>query len=100
MKLILTLQDKLQNAATKMQISRLVNSKLSKYSENIRKITINVKDIHQDQATSMKQCNIELLLPGLPSMQIKAKGKDLLQATKRALQYSQQQLAHKYQLGH
>ena len=100
MKLILTLQDKLQNAATKMQISRLVNSKLAKYSDNIRKITISVKDIPQDKQSAMKQCSIELLLPGLPSMQIKAKGKDLIQATKRALQYSQQQLAHKYQLGH
>jgi hypothetical protein len=77
-----------------------VHCNLEQYSQNIRKITINIKDINQGKQPLMKQCNIELLIPGLPSMLIKAKGKDLIQATKRALQYSQQQLAHKYQIGH
>lgn len=98
MKLVLTLQNKVMTAATKIQLSKLVTKQLSKYKNNIRKIKIQVSDEQTQNLEPVKTCHIELVLPGLPSIQVKAKGKSLLQAIKRALTYSQQQLKHKYAL--
>ncbi|KAF7764737.1 hypothetical protein PCIT_b0792 [Pseudoalteromonas citrea] len=98
MKLKLTIKNKVMNAATRIKLSKLVSTYLTKYETNIRKVDVQVSDITHAQHTGLKLCHINLSLPGLPDVSVKAKGKDLLQALKRALNNSQLVLDQKYKL--
>ncbi|MBE0370206.1 MULTISPECIES: hypothetical protein [Pseudoalteromonas] len=98
MKLKLTVKDKVMNAAMRIKLSKLVSGQLIRYKANIRKIDIQVSDIRHARHGALKLCHISLVMPGLPDISVKAKGKDLLQALMRALHNSQLVLAQKYKL--
>lgn len=80
----------------RVRLSKLIAAQLNKYALNIRTVELHIDDIESRQHGIMKQCRINLLLPGLPDIRLKAKGNNMLQAIKRALQNSQTLLAQKY----
>lgn len=82
--------------ASKVAFSKAVNSALSTYATNIRKINVRVEKLVDKRAGKLTQCQIELQLPGLPTLTVKTKGKTLLQALNRALNNSKQILKQKY----
>jgi hypothetical protein len=45
----------------------------------------------------LQQCKINILLPGLPSINVNTKGRSMLQAIKRALKSLQHIIVNKYQ---
>lgn len=98
MKLKLTVKNKVMNSATRVNLSKLVSAQLTRYKSNIRKVDIQVSEIMHSQHGVLKQCQINLVLPGLPDIFVKAKGKNLLQALKRALNNSKIVLEQKYRL--
>ena len=96
MKLKLTIKNKLIQSGITASLAKLVNTKLGKYALHIRKVDIQVDDIPSRQHGPLKECNISMLLPGLPSIMVKAKGKNMLHAIQRALKSVQHVLIHKY----
>ncbi|RXF02016.1 hypothetical protein D9603_12035 [Pseudoalteromonas sp. PS5] len=81
-------------ASNKVAFMKLINSALHSYTKNIRKV--NVKVEKQGHTGNFTLCHVELLLPGLPTLKVKAKGKTLLQALTRALQNSKKILKENY----
>ncbi|NOU50404.1 hypothetical protein HG263_07595 [Pseudoalteromonas sp. JBTF-M23] len=100
MKLKLSIKDKTVTALMKVKLSKLVTAQLHKYALNIRSVELHIDDIESREHGVLKQCRIHLHLPGLPSIRLKAKGNNMLQAIKRALHNSQTLLAQKYALTH
>jgi hypothetical protein len=98
MKLKLTVKNKVLNTAMRIKLSKLISAQLIKYDANIRKVDVQVSNIPHAQHAHLQLCQIRLSLPGLPDVSVKAKGKDLLQALKRALNSSQLILTQKYSL--
>ncbi|CAM4128431.1 hypothetical protein [Pseudoalteromonas byunsanensis] len=100
MKLKLSIKDKTVTAAMKVQLSKLVMKQLQKYALNIRAVELHIDDVVSRQNGLIKQCRLNLQLPGLPSIVLKAKGNNMLQAIKRALHNGQKILAQKYAIAH
>ncbi|WP_339691811.1 hypothetical protein [uncultured Pseudoalteromonas sp.] len=98
MKLKLTVKNKTINSSEKMSILKLVKSQLAKHALNIRKVDIQINDLLNERLGTLQQCKINILLPGLPSINVNTKGRNMLQAIKRALKRLQQILVSKYQL--
>ncbi|WP_105169477.1 hypothetical protein [Pseudoalteromonas sp. T1lg23B] len=100
MKLKLSIKDKTVTAAMKVKLSKLVTMQLQKYALNIRTVELHIDDVMSRQHGLIKQCRLNLQLPGLPSIMLKAKGNNMLQAIKRALHNCQKILAQKYAIAH
>ncbi|WP_417669021.1 hypothetical protein [Pseudoalteromonas tetraodonis] len=97
MKLKLTVKNKIINASEKMSLLKLIKSQLAKHALNIRKVEIQINDLSNERHGTLQQCKINILLPGLPSINVNTKGRSMLQAIKRALKSLQQILVNKYQ---
>ena len=98
MKLKLTIKNKLIQSGMKVSLAKLLNNTLAKYALHIRKVDIRVDDISTRQHGILKECSINMMLPGLPSVMVKRKGKNILHAIQRALASLQDVLIHKYKV--
>ncbi|TGE76658.1 hypothetical protein C7Y70_19035 [Pseudoalteromonas sp. KS88] len=98
MKLKLTVKNNLIQSGMKASLSKLVKSNLGKYALHIRKVDIRVDDVSTQQHGTLQECSINMLLPGLPSVVVKRKGKNILHAIQRALTSLQDVLMHKYKV--
>ncbi|WP_090495004.1 hypothetical protein [Pseudoalteromonas sp. DSM 26666] len=97
MKLKLTVKNKIINASEKMSLLKLIKSQLAKHALNIRKVEIQINDFSSERHGTLQQCKINILLPGLPSINVNTKGRSMLQAIKRALKSLQHIIVNKYQ---
>ena len=97
MKLKLIIKDRLIHSGMKASLAKLLNNTLAKYALHIRKVDIHVDDIPTSQHGPLKECKINMLLPGLPNIVVKAKGKNIVHAIQRALKSLQHVLLQKYQ---
>ncbi|KZN34272.1 hypothetical protein N480_21960 [Pseudoalteromonas luteoviolacea S2607] len=95
MKLNLRMTGKILGASAKSKATKLIASKFAKYVKNIRKVKVHIDDVPSKLHGTLTQCSIEVLLPGLPSIVVKAKGKDFAQAIKRAVTNSETVLTQK-----
>ena len=93
----LTVKNKIINASEKMSLLKLIKSQLAKHALNIRKVEIQINDLSSERHGTLQQCKINILLPGLPSINVNTKGRSMLQAIKRALKSLQHILVNKYQ---
>lgn len=97
MKLKLTIKNKLVQSGIKASLSKLVKNKTAKYALHVRKVDIHVDDVPSTLHGTFKECKINMLLPGLPTVVVKARGKNILHAIQRALKSLQHVLVQKYQ---
>ncbi|MEI5637891.1 MULTISPECIES: hypothetical protein [unclassified Pseudoalteromonas] len=95
MKLNLVSQNTTLSADNKVAFTKAVKSRLKSYADNIRKVNVRLDEL-SSKSGNMTLCKVEVLLPGLPTLIVKAKGKTVLQALSRALKNSQQILAQSY----
>ncbi|MEJ6472804.1 hypothetical protein [Pseudoalteromonas piscicida] len=96
MKLNLIGVDEPIGAASKVAFVKAINAALHRYTQNIRKINVRIEKQKSKQTDKFTLCHLELLLPGLPTLTVKAKGKTLIQALNRALHNSKQILKQNY----
>ncbi|ASD69433.1 hypothetical protein B1L02_21365 [Pseudoalteromonas piscicida] len=82
--------------SSKVTFAKAINEALYGYANNIRKINVRIEKQVDKQAGRLTLCQVELLLPGLPTLKVKAKGKTLLQALNRALSNCKQILKQNY----
>ncbi|KZN59238.1 hypothetical protein N473_03515 [Pseudoalteromonas luteoviolacea CPMOR-1] len=95
MKLNLRMTGKAIGSAAKAKASKIVSDQLLKYVANIRKVKVHIDEVPSKLHGTLTQCSIEVLLPGLPSISVKAKGKNLVQAISRAVSNSETVLTQK-----
>ncbi|ESP94290.1 hypothetical protein [Pseudoalteromonas luteoviolacea] len=95
MKLNLRMTGKALGSVAKAKISKMISTQLAKYVTNIRKVKVHIDDVPSKLHGTLTQCSIEVLLPGLPSISVKAKGKNLAQAISRAVSNSETVLTQK-----
>lgn len=82
--------------SSKVVFTKAINAALSGYTNNIRKINVRIEKQVDKQVGRLTLCQVELLLPGLPTLKVKTKGKTLLQALNRALRNCKQILKQNY----
>ncbi len=82
--------------SSKVVFTKAINAALSGYTNNIRKINVRIEKQVDKQVGRLTLCQVELLLPGLPTLKVKTKGKTLLQALNRALSNCKQILKQNY----
>ncbi|KAF7781363.1 hypothetical protein PRUB_b0555 [Pseudoalteromonas rubra] len=82
--------------ATKSQLAKLATNKFMRYAAHIRKVRIDVDEQPCQRHGVLTICKVEVLLPGLPSVSVRAKGKNMMQVIKRALRDSELLLARQF----
>ncbi|KZN29752.1 hypothetical protein [Pseudoalteromonas luteoviolacea] len=95
MKLNLRMTGKALGSSAKNKAAKLITATFAKYVANIRKVKVHIDDVPSKLHGTLTQCRIEVLLPGLPSIMVKARGKNMAQAIKRAVTNSETVLAQK-----
>ncbi|MDK1288295.1 hypothetical protein [Pseudoalteromonas umbrosa] len=95
MKLNLRMTGKAIGSSAKAKVTKMISEQLIKYVTNIRKVKVHIDDVPSKLHGTLTQCSIEVLLPGLPSICVKAKGKNLAQAISRAVSNSETVLTQK-----
>ncbi len=91
-------KQQLVSPQVKIQLSKLVNKLLSKYTDNIRKVNVTLAQKASKKCGPLTMCQVDLVMPGLPMLTVKAGGKNMAQALNRALQNAKQIIASKYLL--
>ena len=65
---------KLKQRHLRKSLLKLIKNQLAKHTLNIRKVEIQINDLSTERHGTLQQCKINILLPGLPSINVNTKG--------------------------